>query len=255
MPRLVVRPDAAAVARLAAGRIAARLREAPDMVLGLATGGTMLPVYDALVALHRAGQAPLQQASSFNLDEYVGLPPDHPSSYAWFMREALFRHVGMDTARAHLPDGMAPDPQAEADRYEAGIAAAGGIALQLLGLGRNGHIGFNEPGSSFASRSRVVRLAAHTRADNQRFFPAGEAVPERAITMGIATILEAREILLVVTGAAKAPTLGRALLQPPAEDCPASALQTHGAVTVLCDEAAAVALPAEMRERGMREDA
>lgn len=237
--KLLILPDAAQAVARAAGLIAARLRRAPGSVLGLATGGTMEPVYAELVRLSRAGLAPAGQMRSFNLDEYVGLPAEHPQSYRQFMEHHLFGPLAIDAGRSYLPDGMAADPEAEAARYDAAIAEAGGIDLQLLGIGANGHIGFNEPTSSLASRSRVKTLARRTLEDNRRFFGPGEVVPRFAITMGIGTILEAREVLLLATGAGKAQAVAGMVEGPLAAACPASALQLHPRATVICDAAAA----------------
>ena len=234
--------DEAAVADFVAERVAERLRATPDLVLGLATGQTFTAVYDRLAARHRRGDVSFAGATGFNLDEYVGLPPDHPASYHSFMRRCLFGRVDLDPGRGHLPDGAASDPQAEARRYEEAIRAAGGIGLQLLGIGENGHIGFNEPGAPFSSRTRVVSLDSSTRAANRRFFGPGEDVPERAITMGVATIMEAREIVLAATGERKASALRRALAEPVTPACPASVLRRHPAATIVCDEAAALEL-------------
>lgn len=235
-PRLVVDADPAAAV---AARFEARLDAFPASTLGLATGRTPRGVYAGLVAAFAAGRVSFAAATSFNLDEYVGLAAAHPASFASYMREQLFSKVDLGAARAHVPRGDAADPNAEARRYERAIEAAGGIDLLLLGIGGNGHIGFNEPGSDIASRTRVVELSAATREANARDFPAGETPPERAITMGIATILEAREIVLLATGAAKAEAVAAALAGPLTEACPASALRLHPRVTFICDAAAA----------------
>ncbi len=237
-PRLIVLDDAAAIARHVAAMFAGLLTDRPNAVLGLATGGTPVPIYQALIARHRAGEISFRDAASFNLDEYVGLPRTHPASFAYFMATTLFDHVDITPSRTHIPDGMATDAEAESARYEAAIAKAGGIDLQLLGIGANGHVGFNEPGSAFASRTRKVTLTASTRAANRRFFAGGE-VPEQALTMGIGTILEARALVLVATGAGKAEAIARMLQAPPSPDCPASALQLHPDATVVCDREAA----------------
>ena len=239
MPEPLILQDEAAVAEFVAALVAERLAAAPRLVLGLATGQTFLAVYERLVALYRSGMVSFAGATTFNLDEYARLPAEHPASYPAFMRRCLFHHVEIDPARAHLPDGMADDLKAEAARYEAAIAAAGGIGLQLLGIGENGHIGFNEPGASFSSRTRVVTLDASTRRANSRFFPEGEDVPERAVTMGIATILEAREIVLAATGSRKAAALKAALAGPVTPACPAAVLRRHPRVIVVCDNEAA----------------
>jgi glucosamine-6-phosphate deaminase len=212
--------------------------------LGLATGSTMEPVYGAL--LEAAQQLPEHQCRhlrrhwlSYNLDEYVGLGSAHPASFAAFMQRRLTEPMGLDPARVRLPDGLASDPLGEAGRYASRIRADGGIGLQLLGLGLNGHVGFNEPPCAATSRCRPVRLSSATRRQNADSF-AGDAtaVPERAITLGLAEILAAERILLVVTGAAKAAVLGRLLRQPPAPELPASWLQGHPDVTVIADRSA-----------------
>lgn len=234
-PMVEVLESAGAVAEEAAALICATLHGNARPVLGLATGRTPLAIYARLVEAARAGRADFSRTESFNLDEYRGLGPDHPASFAAYMRRTLFDHVPF--AATHLPAGLG-DPEAEAARYEAAIAASGGIGLQLLGIGRNGHIAFNEPGAGFDSRTRVVTLAEDTRIANAPDFPDGEAVPATAMTMGIGTILEAGRILLVATGAAKRAALTRAVLGPPDPSCPASALQLHGDVLILCDREA-----------------
>jgi glucosamine-6-phosphate deaminase len=236
-------------AEAAAARVAEILADAlaahRATVLGLATGETMRPVYARLVALHREGRADFAGVTTFNLDEYVGVPPDHPASFAAFMRETLFSRVNLDPARCHLPRGDAPDPEAEARRYEDAISAAGGIDLQLLGIGRNGHLAFNEPTSSLGSRTRIKTLTEATRSANAPAF-APALVPRHAITMGIATILEARACVLLATGASKAVAVARMVEGPLGADCPATALQLHPAATVVLDGAAASRL--ELRE-------
>jgi glucosamine-6-phosphate deaminase len=239
--KVLILDDAEAAAARVAGIVAATLRARPDAVLGLATGETMRAVYARLVALHRAGTAHFADATTFNLDEYVGVAPDHPASFHSFMRETLFAPLGLDPARTHLPRGDAADPDAEARRYEASIAAAGGIDLQLLGIGRNGHLAFNEPTSSLGSRTRVKTLTETTRTANAPAFAPGP-VPRHAITMGIATILEARACVLLATGAAKAAAVTRMVEGPLGADCPATALQFHPDATVVLDDAAAAHL-------------
>ena len=237
--KLTRAPDAEAVALLAARRIADRLRAMPHLVLGLATGRTMERVYAELVRLHREDGLAFSRCTTFNLDEYAGLREDDPNSYRSFMDRHLFDLVDMERANTHLPDGLAPDPHVEGQRYEALIREAGGIGLQLLGLGENGHIGFNEPGSAFSSRTRSVDLAAETRRQNAALFARIEDVPSRAITVGIATIMEAGSVLLVATGDAKAPALARAVQGAATPAVPASALQIHPSCEVILDEAAA----------------
>lgn len=202
-------------------------------VLGLATGRTMLPVYAWLRAWFEKGQLSFARCQSFNLDEYCGLPSGDPSSFAAYMRRNLFDHVDMPKDRFHLPGET--DPAAFDDL----IHDAGGIGLQLLGIGHNGHIGFNEPGADRDSHTHVVALAESTRKANAADFPAGVAVPTHAVTMGITTILGAAQILLLATGSGKAEILRRAFRGPVSADCPASHLQRHNHVTVICDNAAA----------------
>ena len=233
---VIVRPDAEAAEALVARLVEARLRTRPALVLGLATGRTMERVYDRLVA----SGVSFRQARSFNLDEYIGLPPDDPNSYRSYMRERLFDRVDIDPARAHLPDGAAPDPREAARRYEALIAEAGGIDLQLLGIGEAGHIGFNEPLSALASRTRDKTLTPTTRAQNAAMFGGDpERVPTRALTMGVGTILEARELVLLATGERKAAIVARAVEGPLTAMVSASAIQIHPHCKVVVDEAAA----------------
>jgi glucosamine-6-phosphate deaminase len=223
-----------------AALVAAKVRANPRAVLGLATGRSMIAVYAHLVREHQDRGLQFADCTSFNLDEYCELSASHPASFESYMRTHLFDRVDFNSQRWHLPD-PAGIPEATA-AYEAAIRDAGGIDLQLLGVGRNGHIGFNEPGSSFQTRTRKVTLAESTRTANAPDFPPGESVPHAAVTMGIATILDARSIVLLATGAAKADALSRALRQSPNTDCPASALQMHDDVTVICDPAAAATL-------------
>lgn len=237
--KVYIFPDAETASAETARRIVEKITANPFIVLGLATGGTMEPVYEHLrrSLVHRPATF-----TSFNLDEYVGLSPTHPQSYAYYMKTRLFDAVQLPAAQAHLPHGHAPDPIAEASRYEAAIAAAGGIDLQVLGLGVNGHIGFNEPPSSPTSRTRVTTLASQTVSDNSRYFDSLDLVPRQAITMGIGTILDAREILMLATGAGKRDAVVRTIEGPLSPACPASALQLHGNCTILIDEAAAAGL-------------
>jgi glucosamine-6-phosphate deaminase len=240
---ILIRPTSAHVARLVAHLVIERVRQKPELVLGCATGRTMEAVYDRLVAGHEAGLADLSRLRTFNLDEYVGLTADDPRSYHHYMRERLFDRVGLAPERSRLPNGAAADLPAEARAYEAAIAAAGGIDVQLLGMGATGHIGFNEPLSALMSRTREKALTPTTRAQNAAMFGGDpESVPRRALTMGVGTILEARELLLVVTGAAKAEMLARATEGPITATISATALQLHPHCKVIVDEAAAGAL-------------
>lgn len=212
------------------------IRTEPRIVLGLPTGRTPVGMYDRVVRECTRTYHCFRGVTTFNLDEYVGVSPDHPGSYFAFMKQHLFDHVDLDPANAHLPNGMAADLEAECARYEAEIDAAGGLALTFLGLGRNGHIGFNEPGTPFDARTRVVALTESTRHANADLFPEGH-VPTHAITMGIATILASARIVLLVAGSGKEEAVARLRSAEITEDFPASALWRHGDVTVLSSRA------------------
>lgn len=227
-----------AAAQAAADLIISTVRAKPDAVLGLATGGTMEPVYARIVAAFKKGAVSFAQVTSFNLDEYVDLPPDHPNSYRSTMDELLFNHIDIDKARTFIPAARSDDSAARADDYERLIAETGGIDLQLLGIGGNGHIGFNEPGSSRDSRTRLVELHQKTIEANARFFD-DRPMPSHAITMGIGTILSARNIAVVATGTTKADAVHAATLGGFDAACPASALQEHKHVSWFLDAAAA----------------
>jgi glucosamine-6-phosphate deaminase len=233
-----VLPGEAALGREAARRVAAAVAAKPGLVLGLAAGATPVPLYRELVRRHRAG-LDLSRLTTFNLDEFCGLAAADPRSFRHFTALHLLDPIGLPAARRH-----APDPAAPCAAYEAAIAAAGGIDLQILGIGRNGHIGFNEPGSDLASRTRRVALAPATIAASAAAFGSEAAVPREGVTLGIGTILAARRILLLASGAAKAPAVAAALEGPVTADVPASALQRHADVTVLLDAAAAACLAA-----------
>ncbi|WP_420872127.1 glucosamine-6-phosphate deaminase [Cohnella rhizosphaerae] len=244
--RVAVLPSADEAERHVAALFAAQLRRKPDSVLGLATGGTPVGVYRALVAAHRAGEADFGKARTFNLDEYAGVPPSHPQSYAAYMRTHLFDHVNLSPDRTHLPEGDADRAEDACRLYDALYRYYGPADLQLLGIGANGHIGFNEPGFvSATGGTQVVRLAESTRRANARFFGEGEQVPAYALTMSAGRILQARSIVLLATGAAKAAIVARALEGPIGTDCPASLLQLHPDATVVLDLEAAGALAPE----------
>ena len=229
-------PEAAA---LRAARIVARLlRGKPGAALALPTGSTPRAIYAELCRQHREEGLSFARAAAFNLDEYVGISPDHPGSFRRALREALYRHVDLPPERAYAPDGQAADLPGACARYEAEIAAAGGLDVALLGLGTDGHIAFNEPTSSFGSRTRLKTLAEETRAANQPAFGA-EPVPPHALTRGIATLLDARRCVLVAFGAAKASAVARMVEGPLTAFVPASALQLHPHATVIVDEQAA----------------
>lgn len=236
--KVLILPDAEAAAARAAGLVAEALGDDPRLVLGLATGETMRPFYARLVDLHAAGDLSFAAATTFNLDEFVGVGPEHPGSFAAYMRGIFFDHVDLPPERAHLPKGDAGDPAAEARRYEEAIAAAGGIGLQMLGIGTNGHLAFNEPTSSLASRTRVKTLTEATRRANAARFPEG-GTPRLAITMGLGTILDAGTVVLLATGASKAGAVARTIEGPLGAHCPATVLQQHPRATVILDEEAA----------------
>lgn len=237
---VIIQADEAAAARLAARLIAREIRNKPDLVLGLATGRTMEAVYGILAGMHREKGLSFARVRTFNLDEYIGLPADHPCSYRRYMNERLFNHVDIPPAQTHLPDGMAADLSAECAGYERKIREAGGLDLQLLGIGSDGHIGFNEPLSALQSRTREKALTPSTIRANAAMFGGDAAkVPRRAITMGVGTILESRRCLLLVTGANKAGILAQAVEGPITSMVTASALQLHPRCTVIVDEAAA----------------
>lgn len=221
-----------------AGIIAGIVQTKPQAVLGLATGGTPIGIYKQLVKKFEAGLVSFKDVTTFNLDEYVGIDASHDQSYRYYMEQHLFQHVDVTPERTHVPNGKAEDLQAECSRYDEAIAEAGQLDIQLLGLGHNGHIGFNEPAEELVSGTHVVELAEATRLANARFFASEDQVPKQAITMGVGSILKAKMILLVVKGADKADIVQRALQGPVSTDCPASLLQTHPSLTVLVDEAA-----------------
>lgn len=222
----------------AANIIAGIVQVKPDAILGLATGGTPVGIYKELVKLNQEGIVSFKQVTTFNLDEYVGIDPAHEQSYRHYMQQHLFNHVDINQDRTHVPNGNADDLQAECVRYEQAIREAGQLDIQLLGIGHNGHIGFNEPADELVSDTHVVELAEETRNANSRYFASEEEVPKQAITMGIGSILKAKKLMLVVKGADKAEIVKRALQGPITTACPASLLQTHPNLVVLVDEAA-----------------
>ncbi len=238
---VVVVASPAEVCLRAAQIVDGALRARPATVLGLPTGNTPRALYAELGRLHREAGLSFARASAFSLDEYVGIAPDHPGSFRRYLNEALYRQIDLPAERAHFPDGQSADLPGACALYEAAIAAAGGIDLLILGLGADGHIAFNEPGSSFTSRTRVETLAEGTRAaDRAAFDP--EPVPRRAVTIGVGTILEARRCLLLAFGPGKATAVAEMVEGPPSERLPASALQLHPRATVLIDGAAAAGL-------------
>jgi glucosamine-6-phosphate deaminase len=235
---IIIQPNVEIATALAARLLGKIIREKPEVVLGLATGSTMEVLYRSL----EANKLDWSGVTTFNLDEYVGLAPDHPQSYHHFMQKHLFQHVNVSPQSVNIPDGMAKNIPAECEAYERKLFAAGGIDLQLLGIGTDGHIGFNEQTSSLASRTRLKTLTPQTRKDNARFFGSEEQVPHHVVTMGIGTILESRHCVMLAFGARKAKAIAEAVEGPITSMNPASALQLHPKVTVFLDEAAAADL-------------
>ncbi len=236
---IIILPNAQAVAKRSADLVEAQIRIFPDTILGLATGSSPLGLYRELVLRHQEHGLSFSEVRTFNLDEYVGIPEDHPQSYRTFMNLNLFDDLDVDKANTHVPDGTMENPMEAGPAFEKKIAEAGGIDLQVLGIGTDGHIGFNEPTSSIRSRTRLKTLTKQTVEDNSRFFGPDEFQPKLAITMGIGTILETRRILLIATGDNKADAVRDMIEGPIASFCPASALQMHERVTVILDEPAA----------------
>lgn len=240
--QVVILDDAQAVAKYGAEVFIRQMHKKSDSVLGLATGSTPIALYQQLIAAYQQQRVSFAAATTFNLDEYLGLNAEHPQSYRYFMQQQLFNHIDIQSERTHVPAGDAINPIQACDDYEQAISLAGGVDLQLLGIGRNGHIGFNEPSSGLSSRTRVKTLTRETIADNSRFFAADEYQPHLSITMGIGTILDARKVLLLATGESKAQAVKAMVEGPLTAACPASALQWHRHAVVVIDEAAASAL-------------
>jgi glucosamine-6-phosphate deaminase len=236
---VIITKDYDEMSRLAAEIIAEQVVRKPNCVLGLATGGTPVGTYKELIRRHKEGKLDFSKVITFNLDEYVGLPTTHDQSYHYFMHDNLFNHVNVNPVNVHVPSGMARDFEEFCKWYEDEIDKAGGIDLQLLGIGGDGHIAFNEPGSSLASRTRLKTLTEETIKDNARFFKNEKEVPRFAITMGVGTILEAKKLLLIANGEKKAKTVGEFIEGPVTAQVTASALQLHPNAVVVLDEAAA----------------
>ena len=236
--RIYQEKDYNAVSRRAASIIAAQVVSKPDCVLGLATGSTPVGAYQQLVKWYEQGDLSFAQVRSVNLDEYCGLAPDHDQSYRYFMQSNLFDHVDIAAGNTNVPSGLAADPAEECRRYEAAVAALGYADLQLLGLGRNGHIGFNEPCDEFPLATHLVDLTPSTIEANARFFASAGDVPKQALTMGIGTIMKARKILVVANGADKADAVAKAFAGPVTPSMPASILQLHPDVTLVGDGSA-----------------
>lgn len=237
--RVIIEPDAETASRHAARFVADLVRRKPQCVLGLATGSSPLGTYRELIRLHREEGLDFSEVTTFNLDEYVGLGPGHPQSYRFFMQQNLFDHINIAGSRTHVPDGRALDFELHCRQYEQRIKDAGGIDLQILGIGSDGHIAFNEPGSSLGSRTRLKTLASETIRDNARYFGSEDKVPRLAVTMGVGTILESRRCLLLAFGPHKAVAVRDTLEGPITAQVTASALQLHREVIGVFDEAAA----------------
>lgn len=247
-PQLHIYPDERAAAGAVAQHIADAVAAKPDLVLGLPTGRTAIALYDELTALYQRGLVSLARVTTFNLDEFLGLHGSHPGSYRQFMEQHLFGRVDLQPSRTNLLRGDATDPEEECIRYEQSIADAGGLDLQVVGLGGNGHIGFNEPASSLQPRTHRVTLEPQTRRSNAALFGGDPgAVPAEALSMGMATILQARAIVLIATGPSKASCVERLVRGPITTMLPASFLQLHPAVDLVVDVAAAGKLEAESR--------
>ena len=236
--RLIRAKDYNDVSRKAANIIAAQIYLKPDCVLGLATGSSPVGTYKELIAKYEAGDLDFSKVRTVNLDEYVGLTKDHDQSYAYFMRSNLFDHVNIDQNNCNIPNGMNPDAEAECARYDAVIDAFGGADLQLLGLGPNGHIGFNEPADDFTYGTHVVTLAADTIEANARFFKSADEVPRQSVSMGIGNIMAAKCVVLVATGESKAKAVYDTIRGPITPRVPASVLQLHPCCVILTDREA-----------------
>ncbi|MDI6884031.1 MAG: glucosamine-6-phosphate deaminase [Hadesarchaea archaeon] len=245
--KVFVAKDYDEMSKRAAKLIANSIRNKPNIILGLATGGTPMGCYKELIRMYKEEGLDFSKVVSFNLDEYVGLPSTHSQSYRYFMDENLFRHVNIKMENTHVPDGLSDDPEKTCKEFEEAIKRAGGIDLQLLGIGSNGHIAFNEPGSPFNSRTRVVSLSEQTIKDNARFFKSIDEVPRQAISMGMETIMEAREIVLLASGEGKADAVAKSLEGSITTEVPASVLQKHPNCTFILDEASASKLTRKVR--------
>lgn len=229
----------------AAKEVASLIRKRPDCVIGFATGSTPLGLYNELIRMHRNEGLDFSKVTTFNLDEYVGIPPSHSQSYHYFMWENLFKHINVNPSNVHIPMGMAEDINVFCQWYEEKIVERGGIDLQILGIGANGHIAFNEPGSSLGSRTRIKTLKENTIKDNARFFNSTEEVPKYAITMGVGTIMEAKSLLLLANGIGKADAIKATVEGPVMAKFPATIVQLHQFATVIVDKEAASKLEGE----------
>lgn len=239
-------PNPQAIAEYVSGLLIAQIQKKNNAVLGLATGSTMEPVYAKLCEQVAQQNVDVSGLTTFNLDEYIGLGSDHPQSYRYYMRQHLFNRLAFVQHRAFLPDGLCADSLQQCEQYSRQIQQAGHIDLQLLGIGNNGHIGFNEPGTSFASRTHVVPLTEQTRIDNSRFFDSLDEVPTQAITLGLQDIMESKQIILIATGTNKAQIMAELYESPVTEQLPASVIKSHPNALILLDEQSAQFLPADL---------
>lgn len=229
----------------AAQQVSSLIKIKPDAIIGFATGSTPLGLYKELIRMHKEEGLDFSKITSFNLDEYVGLPPTHPESYHYFMWENLFKHININPSNVHIPMGMVEDVEIFCNWYEEKINCYGGIDLQILGIGSNGHIAFNEPGSSLGSRTRIKTLGEKTRLDNSRFFETIEQVPKYAITMGVGTIMESKRLLLLANGLNKADAIKATVEGPITAMVPATIVQLHRYATIIVDKDAASKLSGE----------
>ncbi len=249
---VIIKDSYEEISALAARMIAQVVRGKPNAVVGLATGSTPLGTYQELIRLHKEEGLDLSGVTTFNLDEYVGLPGDHDQSYRWFMNKNLFNHINIDPANTHVPNGMADDIERSCEEYEEAITAAGGIDIQLLGIGENGHSAFNEPGSSLGSRTRVKTLDEETITDNARFFENMEDIPRYAITMGIGTIMDSRAVILLANKESKAEAISITVEGPITAMVPATIVQMHPKATIIVDRPAGSKLTREYPDRPAR---
>ncbi|WP_033169122.1 glucosamine-6-phosphate deaminase [Selenomonas sp. ND2010] len=245
--RIIVTDSYEKMGQEAANIVAGQVYLKPDSVLGLATGSTPVSMYQRLVAVHKTVGLDFSEVTTFNLDEYIGMSPDNPQSYHYFMQENFFKHINIRPENVYLPDGMAADMIAEGERYEKLIESKGGIDLQVLGIGQNAHIGFNEPDVKFAATTHKVELDEETIQANSRFFASVSEVPRYAISMGIKTIMMAEHVILLANGINKAKAVYKAVCGDVTPEAPASILQLHRDVAVIVDEEAASLLPAAIR--------
>ena len=237
--RIIVEKDYNAISKKAALMVASQITLKPNSNLGLATGGTPLGMYNKLIEMYREDKVDFSEVKSFNLDEYCGLNPDHPNSYHYYMYDNFFNNINIKKENVHIPDGTAKDFKKECRNYEASIKRARGINLQILGIGSNGHIGFNEPAENLNVATEVVDLTEETIEANSRFFESKDKVPKKAISMGMATILKADRIILLASGKSKAEAIKRTINGKISTEVPASLLQTHPQITILLDQEAA----------------